>query len=110
MLQPSRTPIQIVFILGGVRVETAAYPNDVTAAPDDPVTAPPVATNTNAKRRQTLLTLLDALQELSREDSLVDGTHGASCCCFVVSVMVGLGPIGVRFHFASVEANQHKSS
>lgn len=25
---------------------------------------------------------------------------------FVVSVMVGLGPIGVRFHFASVEANQ----
>lgn len=105
MPHPSRTTIYIVFIrarrLGRV-VETAAYPNDITAAPDDPVTAPPVAATTNAKRRQTLLTLLDALQELSREDSLVDGTHGTSFCCFRDAFGSERCPVS----FASVEANQ----
>lgn len=81
---PTHTDFAHSCILGHVQGETAAYPNDITATPDDPVTAPPVATTSNAKRRQTLLTLLDALQELSREDSLVDGTHGASASCLLL--------------------------
>ena len=50
----------------------AAYPNDLTTLPGGQ-SAP--MEGTKSKRKQTLLSLLDALQELTKDDELdVSGT------------------------------------
>lgn len=59
---------------------TPTYPNDLTSSlPLEPTTparmeSPAVAAMGNTRRRQTLMTLLDALNELSKDDALTE--HG----------------------------------
>ena len=46
----------------------ASYPGDLTTLPGGEATPPEVVTK--SKRKQTLLSLLDALQELSKDEEL----------------------------------------
>ncbi|OCH89316.1 WD40 repeat-like protein [Obba rivulosa] len=50
--------------------DAAAHPSDLTAIPAGTLASSPESSRHNTKRKQTLLTLLDALAELSKDEEL----------------------------------------